>query len=239
MTELMRRRRALLAANAGGFEHGTWEDLFYHIGKGDYSAEYSVGEILPLDLSAEGVVNAQIVAFNADAIPNSTDKAPITLVAEKPCNTTQRWNPEQSASAAPYIDGKGGVGGWEKSEIRAHVKNSILPLIPANIARRILSVQKVSTSFNTDGTKTDITTTDNLWIPSLREMFVSNTRGESSGVHYIFFDDKDNRKKTAACWLRTAYNHKRVEATLNSGQYGSAGNDSQLLLTVLIGFCIG
>lgn len=233
-----------MAAQGGGFEHGTWEDLFAHIDKGDYSVEYSVGEILPLDLGVEGVVNAQIVAFNADAIPNSTDKAPITLVAEKLCNTTQRWNPKQSASAAPYIDGEGGVGGWEKSEIRAYVKNSILPLIPANIARRILSVQKVSLSINTDGTKTDITTTDNLWIPSLREMFVSSTRGESSGPHYGFFDNANNRKKTnengnTLYWLRTTFRADRIEAVLANGAYGSAGNNPDYLYWSLIGFCVG
>ncbi len=239
MTLMQRRRALMMAAQGGGTVHGTWEDLFHHIDKGDYFVEYSVGEILPLDLGAEGVVNAQIVAFDADSILNSTEKAPITLVAEKPCNTTQRWNPQQSASAAPYIDGEGCVGGWEKSEIRAYVKNSILPLIQANISRRVLSVQKISSSINTDGTETDITTTDKLWIPSLREMFVSNTRGERSGAHYSFFDAVDNRKKANHYWLRTAYGTNTAESVLLTGNYGSSGDSAQQLFSVLIGFCIG
>ena len=54
------------------YEHGTWDDLFWHIDHGTYATAYTVGEVLPLDLGAQGDVGAQIAAFNADMLSDNS-----------------------------------------------------------------------------------------------------------------------------------------------------------------------
>ena len=237
---LMERRRALIGAQGSGLQHGTWEDLFYHIDKGDYATEYAVGEILPLDLGTEGVVNAEIAAFDADTITDSTAKAPVTFVTQYLLNSKRRFNPTLSGTTV----GTGDVGGWEKCELRSVMNNTILPKYPQEIRNRMLSVKKYTYGWNDSAVKTNNMQSDDvIWAPSTRECCF--TGGETLGPTYTVFNSNDKRIKSkiggsAMVWQRRSSQSemKSRDCVNTSGAtYGaSATGNTQ---GVLVGFCIG
>lgn len=241
---MMDRRRALMGAQGGGLQHGTWEDLFYHIDKGDYATEYAVGEILPLDLGTEGVVNAEIAAFDADTITDSTAKAPVTFVTQYLLNTKRRFNPSLSGTTV----GTGDVGGWEKCELRSVMNNTILPKFPQEIRNRMLSVKKYTYGWNDSAVKTNNMQSDDvIWAPSSRECCLSGygSGAETLGPTYTVFNSNAKRIKSkiggsAMVWQkRSSQNEmKSRDCVGTSGaSYGASGTGNTQ--GVLVGFCIG
>ena len=244
MTNLMKRRRALMGAVGGGEPtHGTWEDLYARIADGTYATAYSVGEILPLDLGTEGVVNAQIVAFNADDKADDSGKAKISFISKYLLKTSKRWNPALSPSTQPYTESTGTIGGYEKSEIRAYINNTIKPLIPNKIKNRIVEVTKYSTSRNTAGTQNRASaSTESVWLPSEKELGGTYVTVETSGISYVIFSDNASRIKSvsglsnASYWTRTAGTTEQVRFIDSQGRiYSNAVNGAK---NILIGFCI-
>ena len=244
----MNRRRALMSAASSGPApvHGTWEDLFARIADGTYATAYSVGEILPLDLGTEGEVNAQIVGFNVDSKADNSGNAKITFVTQYALNTKRRFNPELSPSAAPYTEGTGSVGGWEKSEIRAQINSVIKPKFPSNVLNRIVPVKKYSYIRTTSGSaQNNVLTNDDVWLLSGREAGLTNL--ESTGVaRYSVFASgtsaTDTRKKSkvggsADVWsVRSADTTEKIKGFSNTG--ASSGPTAKGTWLIVIGFCI-
>ena len=199
-----------MGKNGPATVHGTWEDLFRAIAAGTYAAEYEIGEVLPLDLGAQGEVGAQIAAFDADMLADDSSYAPVTFVSFHVLNTGHRINPALSPSEPPYTEGTGAIGGWGASEIRSYCANTILPIIPAEISNRIATVKKYSFIVLPDGTSRDNNdlTEDKIWIPSEREVGES---WEQLGPAYTsLFPNNNSRIKTKSgdttgvgWWLRT------------------------------------
>lgn len=71
-----------------------------------------------------------------------------------------------------YQEGTGIIGGWEKSELRSYLKETINPLIPESVRNNIIAVKKENLNvdiFNTlSSTPTIIS--DTLWLPALSEL---------------------------------------------------------------------
>lgn len=229
-----------------GPAHGTWEDLFRAIAAGTYATEYEIGEVLPLDLGAEGEVGAQIAAFDADMLADNSGYAPVTFVSLHVLNTEHRINPTLSPSEPPYTEGTGGIGGWGASEIRSYCANTILPLIPAEISNRIVTVKKYSYIRLADGSSYDNNdlTEDKIWLPSEREL---GEGFETAGPQYTsLFPNANSRVKTksgnttgAGWWLRTAstlIERWRVVVSTNGTTTGYRTNYAGYSLA--IGFCI-
>lgn len=248
MNEIMRRRRAMMAAQ-GGSAHGTWEDLFRTIDAGTYATEYAVGEVFPLDLgSTIGVVNARIVAFDADVISNTqNDKAPITLVAEFLSNNKKRMNPALSGTTGAYVVGTGTIGGWKECELRSYVASTVYDAFPSDVKTRILSVSKMSKSYDQTGAVVNNEQTDdNVWLLSQKEI---RGTGDEVGVAYsAWFNSNDRRKVIPAdagvtstvYYLRSANSTKNADGVLTStGALGSAGSTVTGTYSYLIGFCVG
>ena len=245
---LQERRRGLLAraASAPPPVHGTWEDLFARIADGTYATAYSVGEILPLDLGTEGVVNAQIVAFNADDKADNSGKAKISFVSQYGCATTKTWNPARTPSSTPYNEGTGSIGGWSKCTLRAYLIDTIKPLIPSEIRSRIVSVKKISRYFNTsDSVVRNGTSNEDIWAPSSYELGISSASTESSGVKYtsVFTGDaarikQKNGGSAAIYWTRTAGNvSSNISLVHSTGTATYTGNPTTGRM-VVFGFCI-
>lgn len=244
---LNQRRRTLFVAS--GLEptpvHGTWDDLYRTITAGTYATDYSIGDVLPLDLGSQGVVNAVIVGFNKDDKADDSGKAPISFVAQYLLATNQRFNPQRAGSSGNYTDGTGTIGGWGSSEIRTYVQSTIKALFPANVLSHIVSVKKYSMIYNTAGSKvSNDETSDDVWIPSYYEM--NNRTGyESSGPHYSPFSSDASRIKNKGetatkYWLRSAGTSTNNPCVVtNTGSISGGNTTAQTATAILIGFCIG
>lgn len=220
-----------------------WAALFASIDAGTYSTDYAVGDVIPLDLGTEGLVDMQIVAFNADENADE-ETVPVTLISKQVLETTTQMNPARAGSTGSYTEGTGTIGGWEKSEMRAYLQSTIKPLIPAAVMSRIVPVTKYSTIRNTAGSSVNNgATVDDLWIPSSHEVISSGV--ETKGPSYSsIFTDNTSRKKVAigttsgkAWWLRTAYNTTMFDYINSQGSL--AQNTSTTLYRVVLGFCVG
>lgn len=252
MNELMRRRRALMA-QGGGTVHGTWEDLFYHIDKGDYATAYQQGETISLDLgSTYGVIDMEISNFDYDVLASdTTQKAPVSLVAVQLLNETHRWNPALEGTEPPYTEGTGTIGGWAMSELRAWMIANVLPAIPATVRNRIVEVSKYSQGYTTNGTKnTGLSSNDYIYVPSARECGRNATWDGGRATTYSALDTNGERSKAKTgttqktrWWLRSsAYNDASKVYTIPEDGNSSTSTGPQnpeAQLAICLCFCVG
>ena len=216
----------------------SWEEIIAACADGTYSTKYSVGDTKLLNLGSEGFVAMQIAAFDADDLADGGGKAPISWISEQLLKTDHRMNPKLvTNSDGTYQEGTGCIGGWEKSEMRSYLIDTIKPLIPSSVSNAIKSVTKTQPAYNTSGSSFTQTTTDDIWIPSYSEMF-----GSSSLYYPLFQNTTANRIKmkldstsVSTWWLRSAYNTYNFYYVFISGgdgyelAYDSCG--------VALGFC--
>ena len=143
-----------------------------------------------------------------------------------------------------YSSGTGAVGGWDNTEMRAYLKNTIKPLIPEAVRSHIKSVKKYTRTIDTSGaTVNNVETTEDVWIPSAREIF-GGTSYETTGPQYtVVYSDANSRIKynvtggsAAWWWLRSAYNSSYFYYVNNFGSYYTYGASSYI--GVALGFCL-
>ena len=130
-------------------------------------------------------------------------------------------------------------GGWGACAMRTYLKETIKPLIPEVVRNAIKEVTKYSRSYSSGSAVNNVTTTDDVWIPSAREIF-GGTSYETEGPAYDgVFVDANARKKTqvgassaSAWWLRSAYSSNIFYYVYSSGIYNyiSASNSRALAL---------
>lgn len=217
----------------------SWGSLARHIEAGDYASVYKIGDLIPLDMGSEGLINMQIAAFNADDLADGSGKAHISFVSKELLKTSKRWNPSRTGDATNgYTEGTGAIGGWEKSELRAYYNNTLLPLIPSGVAALIKPVTKTQDAYDTAGSKVSQTTTETIWPPSSPEV-----EGSTSLYYALFKNTTANRIKykvgsssASWWWLRSANSTSLVCGVGTIGNYSadSAYNANGLAL----GFCI-
>ena len=209
----------------------TWDEVFAHIEAGDYVTRYSIGDTIPLYLGEEGYVNMQIVAFDADVLADGSGKAPITWVSEHVLRTDRRFSQNSTA------------GDWGGSTLRTvTLQDTIKPLIPLGVFERIKTVTK--TSYGRNGSA--VPTSDDLWIPSRRELLGAGTNNEGgNGVIYEWFSSSAERRKkyknaqnSSPSWYWTRSAPSSVPSVISDTGYVAGGsikaNDEYGLV---IGFC--
>ena len=221
----------------------SWDDIITNIGNGTYSTKYAVGDTKTLDLGTEGKIKMQLVAKDTDDLADGSGKAPTTWISQQLIATSHRMNPAREGSSGAYTEGTGTIGGWEKTEMRSWLKETVKPLIPANVLAAIKPVTKYSQICNTSSKAVNnVTSTEDVWIPSARE--VGFTGYETEGPTYtgLFTANADRIKsKTGASsaswwWTRSAnisYNFRNVSS---DGSYGN--NDASNSGAVVLGFCL-
>ena len=219
------------------FDQLTWDQVIASTKTGKYKS-FTVGDMKELDLGTEGIVHMQIVGIDVDDLADGSGKAPLTFISKELLATKHRMNPANSGNT----EGTGTIGGWEKCEMRAYLKNTVKPLIHENVRNAIVDVTKYSNIFNTAGTKVvNVATMDDVWIPSAREIF-GGTFYESSGPVYTdLFDSASARIKNrngsvSGWWLRSADSTTRFRFVGDSGKdiYGNANSAYGMAL----GFCL-
>ena len=205
-------------------EKYSWEGVFASIDKGTYATDYAIGDMIPLDLGSEGLINMQIAAFDKDDLADGSGKAPITWIAKELLKTFHMWNPALVTNDdGTYQEGTGAVGGWEKCEMRTYLKETIKPLIPENVRNAIKEVTKTQSTYDTSGKKFTQTTTENVWIPSITTEFNSMS----------LFDDVSSRAKArVGATMKVAYATRAVwdieqimQVNSNGGAGGSGSNN--------------
>ena len=110
-----------------------------------------------------------------------------------------------------YDEGTGTIGGWEKSEMRTYLSETVYPLIQSDVRSHIIEMTKYSYAHDTTGSgSAGHATADKIWIPSRGE--VANTAYDGSNEKYnTLFPDQASRVKTkvgassaAFWWLRSS-----------------------------------
>lgn len=212
---------------------GTWEAIQASMEAGTHATDYAIGDTVTLNLGDEGIVKMQIAAFDTDNLADGSGKAKITWISKGLLATSRRMNPARVGSSGAYTEGTGGVGGWEKSELRSVLKNTIKPLIPTAVQNMIAEVTKSQRTYNTAGTYSTQTTTEDVWLPSTDEL--------SYGIYMGLFPDNDSRLKyrqdgtKANWWTRDA-------ASTSTFYYVDGGNPNSSTATantygVALSFC--
>lgn len=221
-----------------------WATIIANTQNGTYSTKYSIGDTKSLDLGTEGKVLMELVGIDADTKADGNGTAPTTWIAKQLLATSHRMNPELSPSASPYNEGTGAIGGWEKSEMRTYLKETIKPLIPQTVRDAITPVTKYTKSAQSGGNSVNnMATTEDVWIPSTYE--VGSGNHESTGVNYdsVFTSKSSRRKKkigatSASNWYsRTSFSSASFSYITSDGSFtGALG--AYFMFGVALGFCI-
>ena len=143
-----------------------------------------------------------------------------------------------------YQSGTGAVGGWDNTEMRAYLKDTIKPLIPEAVRSHIKSVKKYTRTIGTDGNAVNnVETTEDVFIPSYREIFGGTSYETTGPVYTVVYSDATSRIKknvtsgsAASWWLRSAYDYYGFNYVFTNG-YGNY-NFAYGAYGVALGFCI-
>ena len=210
----------------------SWEEIIAAGEDGTYIDKYQIGDTKELDLGEEGVIEMELVAFDADELADGSGKAHMTWIAKDLLNTEHFMNEEDTNE-----------GGWPASDMRAWLRDSILPLFPETVRSNIREVKKYSYSYSDKGT---ISSSDTIWIPSRREMFGADNAYEDEGPEYLtaFPDDASRQKQhigvsePSRWWLRSAsnYNDYFFNNVYNDGSNWN-NNNANNENGVVVGFC--
>lgn len=200
----------------------TWDDVFAYIADGSYRDNLNIGDTIPLDLGAEGVVRMEIVAIDADEKADGSGNAPITWIAKDLLATTRTIKASNDRT-----------GDWAGTTLRNWLQGDFYNAIPADVRGSIVTVNKTYRNNVAGATKT---CADNVWIPSAREIFGGDVaKCEESGLHYEnSFSSVDSLKKGDYWWLRTSDNPYAYKAVAPDGRYAVNASTN---IGVIIGFC--
>lgn len=224
------------------WEEMTWDEVVAATKNGKYK-NFEIGAMKELDLGTEGIVHMQIVGIDVDELADGSGYAPLTFISKELLKTSHRMNPAYTAGQ----EGTGTLGGWEKSEMRSYLKDTIKPLIPATVRSGIKEVTKYTRIYTAspEAAVNDVVTTEDVWIPSIHEMFDGTTQYyETKGPRYSeIFSSNDSRKKskvgeTSASWwwLRSASGNLYFSSVSTGGSYSIYG--AHKTGGVVLGFCL-
>ncbi len=209
-----------------------WDTIIANTESGAYKTAYRVGNYKPIDLGAEGTINMQIVAFDTDDKADGSGKAAITWIAKELLVTSRKMNSTKTSS-----------GGWEATELRAYLKNTIKPLIPLNVRNAIVSVtkkQELSSSGGVQGVQTSV---EDIWIPSAYELYGGSGAGDYRyNEIYRGTNDAPKRKygsgTSSQWWLRSAASNSGFFRSVTENGSASPVYDATYDFGVAVGFCI-
>ena len=171
----------------------------------------------------------EIVAFDTDDRADGQGKAKITWISKGLLNTAHVMNSTRTSA-----------GGWESSEMRAYLKNTIKPLIPETVRNAIVPVTKVQCIYNGSVIKDGQTTTEDVWIPGHREIFNTTDRETGGAVYSGKFTNSASRIKSkngssTEWWLRSSHVATGFGATSNIGTGTSLFSERGS--NIALGFC--
>ncbi len=174
-----------------------WEDIIESVNDGSYREKYRIGNYKPVDLGREGIIRMQIAGFDTEPLADSSGRAAITWVAMELLNGKNRMKANYKTGA---------VGGWKESDMRKYLSRIVRPSMPGILGKSIKPVIKFTYSYK-EGNQSvnNENTVDELWIPSLREVYgIYEDRESCASFYSSIFADNTDRVKKSAWWLRSA-----------------------------------
>ena len=178
----------------------SWATIISKAQGGTAAQSYVVGDTKLLDLGTEGEVYAQVAQVDTNGI---------TFVTKGFLKTGHRMNQADSSGA----QGTGANGGWEHSEMRTYLNDTVLALFPSELQSAIKTETKYS-DYIVPGETTithDQETQDKLWLLSAREVFGGTTYEQTGPIYSDLFPTQASRVKYNQSgsanfwWLRSAY----------------------------------
>lgn len=213
----------------------SWNQIIANIDNGTYKTKYNIGDYKPLDLGTEGVINMQIVAFDADELASGNGYAPITFVA------MDRF----TSGSAVKFDTVGVRHDWANSTVRDTLYNSVQPNIPSSIKSRLQTVKKYTRNEYGNQESAIGLTNETLFMLSLREVGVTDVTvdgthfyAESLGAEYGSWV-KETRE--GWYWLRSSqYGNNIRSIAFVKGTTGEIGKGERgYEYDIYFGFCLG
>lgn len=177
----------------------------------------------------------EIVAFDTDDRADgdttiNNGKAKITWISKGLLLTEHKMNSTNTTA-----------GGWESSEMRSYLKNTIKPLIPETVRNAIVPVTKVQSIYGSKFVVNGQTTTDDVWIPSNHEVDSTSIGYESTVATYsLKFTSNETRVKKQETtrrwwWLRSTHDASHF-CTVN-GDGRMMTDDANYANRLTLGFC--
>jgi len=204
----------------------TWTDILTN---SDYATDYTVKDTKTMELTDGTKIKMDLAALDTDVKSDNSGTAKMTWICHG-IPMTHRMN-----ATADTTDG------WVGSEIRSWLISDILPLIPQEIRSHIVSVKKTyRTKSPNDET---LTSNDEIWIPSYKEVgFTDTSYIESDGIVYSGLFDSDAKRikyntsnSVISWWVRSAYRTDRFGCVFTDGS--RTANNANNVTGVVFGFC--
>ena len=216
----------------------SWSQIKTYVDNGTYKTRYKVGDTKVIKCIDGCAILMEIVAFDADTKADGT-KSAITWMTKNIAKTG-------SMNLTDTV-----VGGWKDSEMRDWLQNDFYAILPSEVKKSIVSVEKTYYDFNTRST---LSVLDSLWLPSSHEVFSSETDNgiyrEASGADYTsYFTTNETRVKDyngypLSWWLRSStgfanngkgFSFVEVSGKMCSPTSATIAND---ILGIVFGFCM-
>ena len=208
----------------------SWEAVEAALSNGTYKDVYAVGDVIPVDLGSEGETDMQLVAFDTDVLPDGAGTAAMSWLSVDLLNTASTHSTN-----------------WSNSPLRTHLAENIKPLLPGVVAGMVQPVNKTQQA-NVDGSVATTTTTDELWIPSIEEVYSRrNAAAVVSGIFYSPYTNGGSLIKPriigssgSGWWTRSV----RYSDATKVHCFNAAGTDQQIVpgsnvFYICLGFCTG
>ena len=201
------------------------ETIASYVNAGTAASRYNLGQYKTIDLGTEGQIRMQIVGKNMRELANSTQTAQLEWMAMDLLNTPHRFNPAYEAG----VEGTGGLGGYDKSELKENIDSDIWALVPSTWQNIIKETKISSRSYNVGGSfDNDVITTAKLRIPNYNEIY--SDYYEKSGPQYRFairstahrIKRRPGYAAANSWWVRTASSND----CLRIGYVGAGGTYS-------------
>ena len=163
----------------------TDETLFAAIANKTAHTRYKIGQYKQIILGDGRSISFEIAGFNMRELADGSGTAEIEWVAKNSLSPNQRFNPAYEA----VVEGTGTIGGFDKSEIKKYLDDTVLPLFP-EAWRNLIKETKITTKtiFADGTTDKNYVSTAKIRIPSMREMssfYADNYHYENEGIHYL------------------------------------------------------
>lgn len=203
---------------------------------------WSLGDKIPITLSSGETIEMQIIGFNHDNKSDGSGKAGITLQMA-----------ECLATIYPMNSSNTNAGGYAATKMKTETLPTIKALLPQEWQDVIKLVDKKSANGGSSNFSQMLTTNEDLFLLSEREVFGTRTyaqNGDEEGDVYEFWNgkaaadrikkydkDADGVPETATrWWLRSSFYSSTGLFCTVSGLAGNAG--ASLSSGVAFGFCV-